>query len=163
MGEGDPKPEYCARDMKRIFKCNRRTIASRWNGQEAAYRSNSPCPMPWDVCDFGYIQPFARPESLTRNWDFEVVAGRLRLRHRGLAVWVRSTSDLAVSSWSSYIKHGWLSYLADAHGMYSEFADLVAAGTVHIYEDDDVAAKDVSCVLFDVPIPAVGRDTLVRL
>lgn len=112
MGENDPKPEYGAKDSILVFKATK--CAIYW-------------PIPWDVCDFGHVHQFAYPEELHNVRDFRVVGHRLQLKYRGLLVWIRAVSDLAVSLWSVNVRRGWLSYLAEAKAMYAEVAELVVA------------------------------------
>lgn len=56
IGDEDPKPEYSAKDSIRVFNASRRHIALQWAQSTKLCQEEGLCPIPWDVCDFGYVQ-----------------------------------------------------------------------------------------------------------
>lgn len=154
MGDDEPQPEYGAKDQIDVFVIPRSEIAARWEESTSNMPAGDPCPMPWDVYDLDFSEPFAEPEYRGGDWAFRIVDGRLLLEMHELIIHVRTAGDLSAFPWSTKFKQGWTSCIGAAGDMFKEFTRLVSTSEVTLYESEEELPDTQTAVLFDTPIPS---------
>lgn len=160
LGENYPVPSHSAKDFITVHSVSRCDLAMRWSDASVRSRDLSPCPMPWDTCDLGLVEPVVFPDKLFKVWKFKLLDSGLRLDYRGLNVWVRATSDLAVTPWSTCHRRAWPSYMAEARAICSEFVSLVHGGQVRLVDRQPPRGTTLPSVVFDLPILASEGEVL---
>ena len=159
LGEDDPKPNYDAKDTVPVFMAGRAEIAEVWRASSSS--REFPCPIPWDVCDLGFIEPYARPVRSLEKELVTVEDHMVMVRLTGVCKQVKTVSDLSMLPWSTKLKMSWALYVDAGRRIFEQFKTLVRNGEVQLYERIGGIPRDGVPVLFDTPIPANEGEALL--
>lgn len=121
--------------------------------------------IPWSVCDLAWIRPVARtPGGVDVPLKLNVEGDELVLSCGGITRAVSRCSELYVMPWATVVRHYWPGYGLVARRIFRMFFELVDSGAVQLI--DRGPRKEYGLrplVKFDVPIPAVGRRSLLGI